>query len=219
VYARRRARGLEDRYAPFEPANLLRTQTLERACAEALRGAGLLPWRDGRALDVGCGGGWWLRTLLRWGAPPSALAGVDALPEAARAAQGIHPAIGVTRAAADALPFPDGSFALVSQFTVFSSILDAAVRRRAAAEMLRVLRPGGTVLWYDFTANPLNRDTRGIGAREAARLFPDCRVSIRRLTLAPPLARVVSPRSWLAATLLEGLPPLRTHLLLVARSR
>jgi ubiquinone/menaquinone biosynthesis C-methylase UbiE len=217
VYAARRARGIEERYAPYEPANLFRLQGLERAVAAALRGAGLLPWQGRRALDVGCGGGWWLRSLLRWGARPGEVAGVDALAEAIGMARGVHPDVALCVAAADALPFDDACFDLVSQFTVFSSILDAEVRRRAAAEMVRVLRPGGVVLWYDFTVNPTNRQTRGIGAREAKRLFAGCAIDSRRLTLAPPLARLVAPRSWLAAELLERLPPLRTHLLVLAR--
>jgi len=214
AYAQRRARGLEDRYAPFEPANLFRLQSLEREAARALRRAGLLPWRDQTALDVGCGGGWWLRTLTRWGAPPVALTGIDALAEATEAARRVHADVRIVRGSAAELPFGDGSFDLVSQFTVFSSILDRDVRRRAAAEILRVLRPGGVALWYDFTVNPANRDTRGIGAREAVALFPGCRTEVRRVTLAPPLARLVAPRAWLLAAVLEALPPLRTHLLI-----
>jgi SAM-dependent methyltransferase len=217
VYARRRRRGVEDRYAPYQPANLFRLQGLERETARVLLAQGMLPWQARRALDIGCGGGWWLRTLLRWGAPPEQLTGVDALPEATTSARRVHPALAVLQATADALPFADASFDLVSQFTVFSSIMDEAVRRRAAGEMLRVLCPGGLVLWYDFTVNPTNRDTHGIGRREAASLFPGCRIESRRLTLAPPLARLVAPRSWLAAELLGSVPLLRTHLLMTVQ--
>jgi SAM-dependent methyltransferase len=218
VYARRRQRGVEDRYAPYQPANLFRLQRLERALARVLLAHALLPRQTWRALDIGCGGGWWLRTLLRWGAPPDRLAGVDALPEAVAAARRVYPGLAIVQAGADALPFADGTFDLVSQFTVFSSILDAGMRRRAAGEMVRVLRPGGLVLWYDFTRNPTNRDTHGIGRREAAALFPGCRIEARSVTLAPPLARLVAPRSWLAAELLEMVPPLRTHLLMTVRA-
>jgi hypothetical protein len=73
------------------------------------------------------------------------------------------------------------------------------------------------VLWYDFTVNPTNRRTRGIGVREAAALFAGCPIRMRRVTLAPPLARLVAPRSWLAAAMLEAIPPLRSHLLMLAR--
>jgi hypothetical protein len=49
------------------------------------------------------------------------------------------------------------------------------------------------------------------------RLFPGFAMRIRRVTLAPPLARLVAPRSRLAADLLERLPPLRTHILALIR--
>lgn len=214
VYDERRTRGLDHRYLPYEPANLFRLQRLERDLVQALRGAGLLPLGRRRVLDVGCGGGWWPRTLLRWGAQPEQLTGVDALPEALQSARAVHPAVPLVRANAASLPFQSAGFDLVSQFTVFSSILDAATRRAAARETLRVLRPGGTLLWYDFTVNPTNRNTVGLGVRDVARLFPGERLRVRRVTLAPPLARLVVPHAWLAAELLETIPLLRSHLLI-----
>jgi SAM-dependent methyltransferase len=217
MYARRRTSGVEDRYAPYTPANLYRLQRLERDLTALMLREGLLPWGERRALDLGCGGGWWLRTLLRWGARPEQLTGLDALPEATTAAQTVHPALAIVQGAADSLPFPASAFDLVSQFTVFSSILDRGVRRAAAAEIGRVLRPGGVALWYDFTVNPTNRETRGLGLDEVRRLFPGWALTVRRVTLAPPLTRLLAPRARLAAELLETLPPLRTHLLVAAR--
>jgi len=46
-------------------------------------------------------------------------------------------------------------------------------------------------------------------------LFPALHGPMQSVTLAPPLARVVAPRSWVAATLLEACPWLRTHLMAV----
>ena len=218
VYARRRLDGRDARYTVFDRANLFRLLGLERALVTALADEGLTDLASLRVLDLGCGGGWWLRTLLRWGARPEHLAGIDLLPEAVAAAGAIHPDLHVACGNADALPFPDGAFDIVSQFTVFSSILDAELRGRIAVEMLRVLRPGGVALWYDFTVNPRNRETRGIDRTELRRLFTGRPMCIRRVTLAPPLARLIVPRSWLAAELLERFPPLRTHLLATARA-
>lgn len=219
VYARRRAEGREKRYTVFDRGNLFRLLTLERDLVAALQAEGLTDLPALRALDIGCGGGWWLRTLLRWGARPANLAGIDLLAEAVAAARGIHPDLPIEQGSAERLPFADASFDLVSQFTVFSSMLDAGMRRQTAAEMARVLRPGGVALWYDFTVNPGNRDTRGIGRGELAALFPGFRIRCRRVTLAPPLARALAPRSWLAVTALESIPLLRTHLLATMRHR
>ena len=45
---------------------------------------------------------------------------------------------------------PFHSFDLLLQSPVFTSILDQAMKERVAAEMMRVSKPGGLILWYDF---------------------------------------------------------------------
>jgi SAM-dependent methyltransferase len=113
---------------------------------------------------------------------------------------------------AEHLPWADSSMDIVCQLTMMTSILDPGVKRLVAAEMLRVLKPGGHILWYDFRVdNPKNPSVRGIGAREIRELFPHCSIYLRLLTLAPPIARVVVPLSWIAGLMLEKLPFLRTH--------
>src|SRR4029077_2848796 len=52
------------------------------------------------------------------------------------------------------LPWGDESFTLVTQFTCLSSVLDAELRADIAAEMWRVLAPGGVVLSFDMHAAP-----------------------------------------------------------------
>jgi hypothetical protein len=80
--------------------------------------------------------------------------------------------------------------------------------------MLRVLKPRGLVLWYDFhVGSPRNRDVRAVGRSEIAGLFPGCSMSLQRVTLAPPIARLAAPRSWLLCRLLDAIPLLRTHYL------
>jgi hypothetical protein len=102
--------------------------------------------------------------------------------------------------------------------TLFTSILDPEVRRRVAGEIVRVLAPGGALLWYDFAVNnPANPNVRRVTRRELARLFPSLSGPIRSVTLLPILARAVAPRCWTIATLLEAIPFLRTHLVAVLR--
>jgi hypothetical protein len=89
-----------------------------------------------------------------------------------------------------------------------------------AADITRVLAPGGALLWYDFAVNnPRNPNVRRVGRKELQGLFPELRGSIRSVTLAPPLVRLVAPKSWLLATALEAFPFLRTHLLAVLLKR
>ena len=146
-----------------------------------------------------------LQDLLRVGAPSQGLFGADLLLSPLRSAATRLPRQGVLQADGQDLPFQDEQFDLALQFTAFSSVLDEGVRRHMAAEMLRVLKPGGAVLWYDFWLNPTNRQTRGIRPAEIRSLFPGCSFTMRKITLAPPIARRVVPISWGMAQLLEAL--------------
>jgi ubiquinone/menaquinone biosynthesis C-methylase UbiE len=117
---------------------------------------------------------------------------------------------------ATALPWESNSFQLVVASTVLTSILDQEVRALVANEITRVLGPGGALVWYDFAFNNAsNPSVRKVNRAELKRLFPQLAGRIRSLTLAPPLARMVAPRSWVLATILEMIPFLRTHLFAV----
>ena len=91
-------------------------------------------------LDAGCGTGANLEWLRRFG--PAA--GFDLSETGLR----IGRAAGRTalvRASADAVPFPDAAFDLVTSFDVLYSLPDQ-IERKALDEMYRLLRPGGHVL-------------------------------------------------------------------------
>jgi len=100
---------------------------------------------------------------------------------------------------------------------MMSSVLDPGMRRTIVSEMLRVVRPGGILLWYDFTVNPFNRDVAGIRHGELCGLFQGAVVNASRVTLAPPLTRLLAPRAWLACEILAAIPWLRTHLFATVR--
>ncbi len=211
-YDRRAAEIPAERYAPAEPAPLFIRQGIERRVLSELRRAGALPLAGRRVLDAGCGRGQWLADLETWGARRADLAGVDLVPERVEESSARLPGADIRRADATGLPFGDASFDLVLQSMMFSSILDEDVRRAAAAEMARVLAPGGLVLWYDFFVNsPGNPSVRGIRRGEVAELFPGFSIRWRRTTLAPPLVRLLAPRAWPLASALQALTLLNTH--------
>lgn len=151
--------------------------------------------------------------LIACGADPRRLHGIDLRADAVEAARDRLPLCDLVVGDASDLPFPTDSMDLVLQLTALTSILDGEVRRRVAAEMIRVCRPSGLVVSYDFTANPTNKDTRGLGAREIRSLFPGCTIEMHRVTLAPPIARRIAPRSRRLAAILGAVPPLRSHLI------
>ena len=115
---------------------------------------------------------------------------------------------------ASVLPWADATFDIVSQNTMFSSILHTGMRQRVAQEMLRVLKPGGLALWYDFfVPNPLNPNVRPVRKSDIRSLFPGCHVRLERISLAPPLARTLMPRAPTVASFLERARILNSHYL------
>jgi ubiquinone/menaquinone biosynthesis C-methylase UbiE len=172
-----------------------------------------------KILEVGCGTGHWLCDFVKWGARPENVTGIDLLAERVSRARSMCPrAVRIECASAAELPFSDERFDLVLQATVFTSILEQDLKRRVAAEMMRVVKPEGFILWYDYHVNnPWNNDVRGVKRPEIYQLFPNCRIKLKRITLLPPLARLVAPYSYLTCYLLEKFSPLCTHYLGVIR--
>jgi SAM-dependent methyltransferase len=217
--ARDRDRRLRARYRLTNPGQLFLVQQRERRLLALLVRHGFAERLGAaRILDIGCGSGGLLLDLLRYGARADRLAGVDLVPERVARARARLPAADLRCVSATALPYPDASFDLVCQMLVFSSLLEAATARQVAAEMRRVVRPDGLIVWYDLRRNnPRNPRVRGIGPAALAALFPGCAVEATPATLAAPLARRIAPRAWLLAELLERIPLLRTHLLAAIR--
>ena len=206
VYASRR----QGDYSFFEPWFLQLCQQRERLLAVELRRLGVRSLADRRILEVGCGRGHWLRLFNYWGARPEDLRGCDINADRLGEARALHPAIACDLTMGRELPYQAGSFDLVLQSTVFSSILDLGMQRELAGEMLRVLKDHGIIIWYDFRwNNPRNPDVRGLGATAIRGLFPGCRVRLVSVGLLPPLARRVARWSSTLSALLERIPPLR----------
>jgi ubiquinone/menaquinone biosynthesis C-methylase UbiE len=184
-----------------------------RVCARLLRGAGAFPLSETTIADIGCGNGQWLLEFLQWGATPHNLHGIDLMEERRSRARERLPQADLRCGDARRLPWPDRSLDLVTQFTLFSSILDVSLQKAVAAEMLRVLRPCGNIFWYDLRySNPSRAAVRGFNRDDIRRLFPGCAIRFEKTTLAPPLSRVVARRSWTVAAMLESLGFTCTHL-------
>lgn len=173
---------------------------------------GFLPLGNHHVLEIGGGHGEVLGGLVALGASPTQLHGVDLSPDHVAEARRRRPAIDWRCGNAEALDWPDASFALVFCFTVFSSILDPAMARNVAREMRRVLAPGGAIVWYDLRGpNPWNRDVRPVRRADLRALFPDLAPALASTTLVPALARRVTRDSEDAYRLLAAVPLLRTH--------
>jgi ribosomal protein S18 acetylase RimI-like enzyme/ubiquinone/menaquinone biosynthesis C-methylase UbiE len=199
-------------YDSLDAGQLFLAQGRERALLDVLRTEGFTSLDTVRLLDVGCGTGSDLAKFHAYGMGRSSLVGLDLLADRVVAARLRYPYLQLLQGEGSHLPFASGTFDILLQSTVFSSVLDPELRESIAADMLRVLKPNGLIIWYDFWLNPTNSATRGLRAWEIRKLFPDCRIRLRTVTLAPPIARRVARWAWFGAQALETLPFLRTHL-------
>lgn len=212
-YARRRP--ADDRYSMLRPDVWQTVHERQRAMIALFNRLG---WNDLSALhllEVGCGSGGNLLEMLRVGFAPQHLCGVELLPQRFAQAREALPA-GVRLVEGDALRLdaPAQSQDIVLVSTVFSSLLDDSFQHALAGAMWRWVKPGGGVLWYDFTVgNPRNPDVRGVPLRRVRELFPHGRVQARRVTLAPPIARAVTRVHPGLYRVFNAVPLLRTHML------
>lgn len=186
----------------------MRTRVLSRMLANTL-GTDL---GSVRVVDVGCGTGSFLRQLIDWGATPANLTGTElqgdridlARPRSAPEVNWHCGSLGT---------LPAASADLVSAQTVMSSLLDPELRQRMAADMWRVLKPGGWCLIFDFRYNnPRNPHVRKVTRTELDGYWPGHRRQYQTLLLAPPVARALAALPALVTEALAGLgPPLRSH--------
>ena len=211
----RRATIPTGRYSRFNPEVLARVHERQRATIALLATQGIRSLEGLDVIEVGCGSGGNLIEFLEFGAEPQRLVGNELLADRVDQARRLLPeAVRLFHGDAAALPFKEASFDIVYQSTVFSSILDDALQVSVAAAMWRWLKPGGGVLWYDFTYNnPANPDVRGVPMSRVHELFPEGHIRSQRITLAPPIARRVAAVHPSLYTLFNQLPFLRTHVL------
>jgi len=199
------------------PVVLHLAQERERAVLRALS-VGRVQLSELKLLDIGCGLGVEFASYLRWGSRVGQLFGIDLMGDRLRIALRDSPAE-VAQASGAALPFSDGAFDIVCQNVVFSSIVDDELRRATAAEMRRVLRSGGWVLWYD-AARTRGRDPhfRPVPRNEVESLFPGVRWHWQRLSSdLGLLRRVADVLGEPGMQALDATGLFRTHLLGLGR--
>jgi ubiquinone/menaquinone biosynthesis C-methylase UbiE len=108
-----------------------------------------------RVLEIGCGTGN-LALMVKRTRPQLDVAGLDpdprAMARAGRKARRTGLALELDEGFADQLPYPDASFDRVLSALMFHH-LEADLRLASLREVVRVLRPGGTLHLVDFGGN------------------------------------------------------------------
>jgi SAM-dependent methyltransferase len=201
------------------PGYVAYLQSVERAVLRALADAGV-SLKGARVLDVGCGTGYFLHRMQEYGAGESH--GVDLMENRIAEGRERYPTLDLRVGSATELPYADGAFDLVTQFTCLSSILDGDVRLEVAREMQRVAA-GGWVLSFDMRGLWVTRFARrrpsvddstqtvDLNRKELTRLFGQPAL-LRRETLSFGLAELTGKLP-LIGMALGTLPFLRSHLL------
>lgn len=138
-----------------------------RGLVELLVQEKLPPLRELAICDVGCGAGSDLEHWRSLGVAEERLSGTELVAERAEAARRSVPRGTVARVDGFELPFPDGSFDLVTASLVVSTIHNRADRHRLTSEMGRVTRAGGLLAIYDFRIRkPWNRNVVAVSGSE-----------------------------------------------------
>ena len=173
-----------------------------------------------RVIDVGCGNGAFLRQLIDWGATPANLTGTESQQDrlelaASRTASGVRWHGGPLSA------LPAGGSDLVAAHTVFSAILDPALRQQLAADMWRLLKPGGWTMVFDFRYNnPKNPHVRRVTREELDGFWPGEHQQYQTLLLVPPISRALAGLPALVTeTLAAVAPPLRSQFIYMCRKK
>ncbi|MFH9422503.1 class I SAM-dependent methyltransferase [Streptomyces sp. NPDC017529] len=117
--------------------------------------------RDVPVLDYGCGYGRLTAEMVAAGYAD--VRGVDVSKALVERAGREHPGLRITRCPGPPLPFADGSFGAALLFAVLTCVPGDGAQRDIAAELGRLVRPGGVLYVSDM---PLQGDARNVARYE-----------------------------------------------------
>ena len=174
--------------------------------------------KENKILEIGCASGEIINDLIRLGANEEKILGIDIRKESISKAKTLFPYAKIELMDASQLQFKNCTFDLVTAFTLFSSVLELNLRKKIAAEIIRVLKPNGIILFYDMRFNnPFNKYVLGIKRNELKKLFPKTKIISNHITLFPYLTRTINFKTKTLYTFLSKFDFLKTHNIAVIR--
>jgi ubiquinone/menaquinone biosynthesis C-methylase UbiE len=214
VYSQRNELCPQD-YNILYPHVYLNFQERERALIRWLNFAGFGNINQLKLLEIGCGFGDNLLEFIKLGFSPENLAGNDLIDERLEIAKKKLPeSVKLFNGDASALNLPVENYDIVFQAMVFSSILNSDLQNELAKKMWSLVKPGGGILSYDLVYNnPKNSNISRFSKENIHTLFPSNEVKFWKITLAPPIARLVTKISSKLYSAVNLFPFMRTHLL------
>jgi ubiquinone/menaquinone biosynthesis C-methylase UbiE len=205
----------KDIYSPLKTDVILRRHEFERNLIRILRKNFSYDIQNLKLLEIGCGTGINLLKFIELGFNPENLTGNELLEERLLKARKVLPGeVELLNGDSLKLKFDSETFDIVFQSTVFTSILDDEFKKKLAEKMLSWVKPGGGILWYDFIYNnPSNPDVKGVSKKKVKELFPKTEIYFKKITMAPPISRLVTKISPSLYYFFNIIPLLRTHLI------
>ncbi len=211
-----RLSGLYDR---LNPAVIHIRHEIERHLALFFRGRKRTAGSPGESklIDIGCGCGAFFNMFAQLGFKPESLLGAELSRERIMgAAPGVRG--GIVNADASSLPFVDSCFDYASQFTVFSSVIDAGLRSKIASEMKRVVKNGGYIISYDMLhTNPFNPNLAPLKYSHFKHIFGAKPEACYRIVLNPVILRRLIGRFGLVCDVFSSLKILNSFYLAFIR--
>jgi SAM-dependent methyltransferase len=179
----------------------------EAAFIAAIRATGIDPSKA-VALDVGCGSGNSMLTLLRLGFSSKRLHGLDILPERLWHGKEVLPCVNFAMSDATAMCYDESTFDIVMESGMFATIDDDQLAGRIADEMLRVCKPGAVLLLGDWRFVRPGLGYRALNRDRVRRLFKRRPVGRWNGALVPPIGRALSARAPWAYFTVQAMAPL-----------
>ena len=214
-YRKRKVQDYGDLYNFLNPYVYMWKQEFERVLISNFISPYFKPIDNKTIIEIGCGTGINLLEFIRLGFLPENLTGIELLPDRVSSAKSKLPsAVNIINDDASRIDASKNKYDIVFQSTVFTSIKNKSYQQKLADVMWELINPGGGILWYDFIyGNPRNQDVCGMPVKSIRQLFPQANIRVKKITLAPPIGRIVTRIHPSLYSLLNVFPFLRTHVL------
>ena len=165
-----------------------------------------------KVIEIGCSSGNMINILKKVGINDKNIFGIDIRSERLKLTKKKYPRSNIITMNATNITFGNDSFDIITVFTLFSSIIDPDIRKNIAEEIIRILKPGGVILFYDVRYNnPFNKNLVAIRMREIKKLFPKMQFKVERVTILPPLVRMLGKANSHLYKYLSSINFLNTH--------
>jgi 2-polyprenyl-3-methyl-5-hydroxy-6-metoxy-1,4-benzoquinol methylase len=218
IYLKRKEKKLDKLYDWYNPDVQFSTSQYNKYFSILLNKAYGNDLSKLKILDVGCGDGNFIRTLIEWGCEPKNITGIDLMRYRINTCK---------KKTHSDVKFIVGNFSkqfknfdLVVANTVFTSILKSNERKILAHNMWNATKINGWVMIFDFRYNnPYNKNVKKISIKDLKKYFNHSnKFFYCYLLMIPIIARKIVKYSYIFSEILIFIFPfLKSHFIFMAK--